>query len=80
MTDDLRFVFNDDAPPWRRSGGKQYLQGTDFLTMEPKHNLLDEGPLHLKWDLKGRLPLLFDWNSRFVVEGEFQSRDGEGDA
>ena len=79
MTDDLRFVYNDDGPPWR-SGGKQYLQRTDFITMEPKHNLSAEGPLSLKWDLKSRLPLLFDWNSRFAVEGEFQTRDGEGDA
>ena len=76
MTDDLRFVYNDDSPPWR-SGGKQYLQGTDCITLEPKHNLLAERPLSLKWNRQSRLPLLFYWNSRFIVEGEFQTRDGK---
>ena len=77
MADDLRFVY-DGTPPWR-SGGKQFLQGTDFTTMEPKHSMSDK-PLTLKWNLKNQHPLLFDWNTRFVVEGEFQTRDTEADA
>ena len=77
MSDDLRFVY-DGTPPWR-SGGKQYLNGTDFTTMEPQHNMSDK-PLTLKWKLKNHHPLLFDWNTRFVVEGEFQTRNTEADA
>ena len=77
MSEDLRFAF-DGPPPWR-SGGKQYLQGTDFITMHPKHSMTDR-PLRLKWQLKSQNPLLFDWNTRFSVEGEFQTRDTEADA
>ena len=55
------------------------MQGTDFTTMESQHNMSDK-PLTLKWKLKNHHPLLFDWNTRFVIEGEFQTRNTEADA
>ena len=77
MSDDLRFEFGG-APLWRK-GGKQVLQGTDFIKMESNHHMYDR-PLKLNWQFKSPLPLIFDWNSRFCVEGEFQTRETEADA
>ena len=75
MSADLRFVYDNLPTPWR-TGGKQFVQGTDFMTMEANHKM-DVRPLVLRWDLKNNHPLLFDWNTRFAVEGEFQTRDTE---
>ena len=77
MSEDLRFDFGG-AQLWR-SGGKQVLHGTDFIKMESNHHMYDR-PLRLKWQLKSQYPLIFDWNSRFCVEGEFQTRETEADA
>ena len=55
------------------------MQGSNFTTMSPQHSMSDR-PLILKWHLKNHHPLLFDWNTRFVVEGEFQTRNTEEDA
>ena len=74
--DDLRFVY-DGLPSWR-TGQKQMLHGTEYTTME-NNNSFATNPRKLEWDIDTKRPILCDLQTRFVVEGEFQSKIPDGE-